>query len=300
MDKASIAPIFQHEGSGNFFRNARQLRNALRERLIAAYRLEHFSVFLLPSVTHGMLALAQLLSSHGRRVALAPGSHYAPIAQLFGTLPYEAASQPDVLIATHVCPYSGAVRALSRRQAPVEPVEPVELLDASHSFATNLHGQLIAGAELFVAPLHKHAALAAGLALVAVRSELAGGAPYTMLPLLEQSTASQAPLIQALQNLDHGGPLHFNKAAIGAIDAAPAGAALIRVSDPGCALPFACFRHPLFARLDQAALRKAGATYFPQPDTLRIAAWARAAIDDPAADLSTEVQASLHYLFRTP
>lgn len=294
MDSASIAPIFQHGESGNVFRDAKKLRNALREHLVAAYCLEEFSLVLVPSVTHGMLALAQLLAANGRQVALAQGSHYAPIAQLFATLPRSPGSQPDALITTHVCPYSGAVRRLSRQRTPVE------LVDASHSFATNLHEQLIANADVFLAPLHKHAALAVGLALIAVRKDLAADAPYAMLPLLEPSTASNAPLIQALQNVDHGGPLRFNKAAIGTVHVPAAGAALIRVSDVESALPFACFRHARFARLDRAALRNAGATYFPESDTLRIAGWARGAITDGAIDLAPEVQATLHHLFLTP
>ena len=299
MDHASIAPIFQHPGSGNVFRDAKKLRDELRARLIAAYGLQQFSLCLVPSVTHGLLALAQLLASHGRRVALDHGSHYAPIAQLFAALAHTAqgaAAPPDALITTHVCPYTGALRRLSRQR---RPREPVGLVDASHSFATNLHDELIASADVFVAPLHKHAALAVGLALVAVRHDLAAGAPYAMLPLLEPSTASQAPLIQALGQLDMSGPLRFNRAAIGAVLALRAGPSLVRVSAPESALPFACFRHPLFARLDQDTLRHAGATYFPQFDTLRIARWSRGALADPPLDFAPEVQATFHQLFQT-
>ncbi|HEU4844189.1 MAG TPA: DUF6024 family protein [Burkholderiaceae bacterium] len=299
MDQASIAPIFQHPGAGNVFRDAQKLRDELRARLIAAYRLQQFSLCLVPSVTHGLLALAQLLASHGRRVALAPGSHYAPIGQLFAPLAHRAqtdAAAPDALITTHVCPYTGAVRRLSRHRPPFELVE---LVDASHSFATNLHDELIASADVFVAPLHKHAALAVGLALVAVRHDLAAGAPYALLPLLEPSTASQAPLIQALGHLDTSGPLRFNRAAIGAVLAPQAGPSLVRVSGPGAPLPFACFRHPLFARLGKDALRHAGATYFPQFDTLRIARWSRGALADPPFDFAPEVQATFHHLFQT-
>jgi hypothetical protein len=294
MDSASIAPIFQREGPENVFRDAKKLRDELRARLVAAYRLQEFSLFLVPSVTHGMLALSQLLASNGRQVALARGTHYAPIEQLFGPILQIAESTPDALITTHVCPYSGAVRRLSRHSSPVE------LVDASHSFATNLHDALIATANVFVAPCHKHAALAVGLALIAVRNDVAAGTPYDMLPLLEASTASQAPLIQALRNLDNSGPLRFNKAAIGTVQAPQAGASLIRVSGAELALPFACFRHELFSRLDKNTLRNAGATYFPQFDTLRIAKWARGAIANAPTDLAPEVQATIHHLLQTP
>jgi hypothetical protein len=291
MDSASIAPVFQQEGSGNFFRDAKTLRNSLRERLSAAYRLQEFALFLVPSVTHGLLALVQLLAARGRHVALARGSHYAPVEQLFGALGNGDARPPDALITTHVCPYTGAVQRLSRSAAPIE------LVDASHSFATNLHRELVGSAKVFVAPLHKHAALATGLALIAVRHDVAATQPYELLALLEQSTASQAPLIQALRHLDESGPLRFNRAAIGAVHAPQMGTALVRVSDAGLVLPFACFRHELFARLGKAPLREAGATYFPQSDTLRVAAWARGSSADAPVDLAPQVQAALQHLF---
>lgn len=292
MDSASIAPIFQHEGAGNFFRDARMLRNALRERLAAAYGLQEFALFLVPSVTHGLLALVQLLAARGRHVALARGRHYAPIEQLFGALGNGGGRPVDALLTTHVCPYTGAVQRLSCEASPIE------LVDASHSFATNLHRELVSSARVFVAPFHKHAALAVGLALVAVRQDVAASQPYDLLALLETSTASQAPLIQALRNLDESGALRFNKAAVGAVHAPQVGAALARVSDAGLALPFACFRHDLFRRLDKAALREVGATYFPESDTLRIATWARGAKADAPVDLAPQVQAALQHLFQ--
>lgn len=293
MDSASIAPIFQPDGARHYFRDAKNLRDALRERLSAAYGLQDFSLFLVPSVTHGMLALAQLLTSHGRHVGLARGNHYAPIEQLFRPLSRHGGVNPDALIATHVCPYTGTVQPLSNRGAPVE------LVDASHSFATNLHRELVDSARVFVAPFHKHAALAVGLALVAVRHDLAGRTPYGMLSLLESSTAAQAPLLQALHHLDESGTSLCNKAAIGKVRAPQGVAALVRVSNVELALPFACFRHEVFARLDKTTLRNAGATYFPDVDTLRIARWKRGAIGDPAMDLAPDVQATIAHLFQT-
>jgi hypothetical protein len=294
MDSASIAPIFHPDSSGSYFRDARNLREDLRAGLSTAYRLEDFSLFLVPSVRYGLLGLMQLLTSSGKGVALCRGTHYAPIEQLFRMPPDELDPAPDILITTHVDPYLGTTRCLSRHRSPLE------LVDASHSFATNLHVDLVDAANVFVAPLHKHAALAVGLAFIAVRNELTITPPFNMLELLEQATASHAPLIQALRNLDKaGGTGLFNKAAIGGVKCECGNASIIRVSDDGLALPFACFRHMTFSQRDSAALWRAGATYFPGSDTLRIARFARGSIDGKMTNFASDVQTTLNRIIQT-
>jgi len=194
------------------------------------------------------------------------------------------------VITTHVAPYTGEVRCLYRYGSQLE------LVDASHSFATNLHPDLIATANVFIAPLHKHAALATGIALIAVRDEVLGTAPFNRLELLEQSTASHAPLIQALANLDKSHPSFFNIATIGPVTPGPGDPSLIRVSPDERKLPFACFRHASFATLDPATRIRIGSTYFPAFDTLRIARWARGTLDNSPADFTADVQAVLDYI----
>ena len=293
MDSASIAPLFQCQGNGNFFSHSKRLRDELRERLVSAYRLREFSLFLVPSVTHGMMALVQLSAFNGRRVALAQGSHYAPIARLFSSLAHTPIAVAASLITTHVCPYTGVVRQLSCHASQLE------LVDATHSFATNLHDDLLDTAKIFLAPLHKHAELAVGLALIAVRTKLAAEAPYDMLSLLESSTASQAPLVQALRNFEHSGAYRFNKAAVGVIHSLPADLSLCRVSSVDFSLPFACFRHAMFGRLDKSTLHHAGATYFPISNTLRIAKWLRGTMADTPTDFAEDVQATIAKLMKT-
>ena len=239
------------------------------------------------------MALVQLSAVNGRRVALAQGSHYAPIARLFSSAVRTPIAEAASLITTHVCPYTGVVRQLSCNASQLE------LVDASHSFATNLHDALLDTAKVFLTPLHKHAELAVGLALIAVRTDLAADAPYEMLPLLESSTASQAPLVQALHNFENSGAFRFNKAAVGAIHWLPADLSLSRVSSVDFALPFACFRHALFWRLDKSTLHQAGATYFPISNTLRIAKWLRGTMEDTPTDFAEDVQATIAALMKT-
>jgi Family of unknown function (DUF6024) len=292
MDSASIAPIFHPDQSGNFFRRTKQLRDELRIRLAEIYRLQDFSIHFVPSVRYGLLALKQWIELAGRRVRLRSGSHYGPIVELFRepiTWKYNAC---DAWITTHVAPYVGTVSRLSPSGSPLE------IADASHSFATNLHACLIETANVFVAPLHKHAALTVGLALIAVRHGLATIPARDMLDELEGATASPAPLIEALSNLERSGACSFNKATPGNVQASLADASIVCVSDLDFPLPFACFRHRAFSRLSKAVLHEAGATYFPAFDVLRIAKWARGTIDGDPVDFAADIRATLVRLTR--
>ncbi|WP_233837053.1 DUF6024 family protein [Paraburkholderia sp. ZP32-5] len=292
MDSASIAPIFHTDSNRNFFRHAKQLRDELRGRLVEIYRLQDFSIYFVPSVRYGLLALKHWLESAGWQVGLRGGSHYAPIAELFPQPIFRQYDGPDAWISTHVGPYDGAAYRLSA------PGALLEIVDASHSFATNLHAGLIEVADVFVAPLHKHAALTVGLALIAVRRELATMPVPGMLEEIEGTTASQAPLIEALNNLECSGVCAFNKAAIGDVRADLAETSIVCISDFQSPLPFACFRHQAFSHLARPALRQAGATYFPAFDVLRIARWARGPIDGDPIEFTADIRATLVRLSR--
>ncbi|MGF6964725.1 hypothetical protein OKW43_001730 [Paraburkholderia sp. WC7.3g] len=292
MDSASIAPILHPDPTVNVFRHTKQLRDELRVHLAEIYHLQAFSVHLVPSVRYGLLALKQWIELTGRRVGLRAGSHYAPIAQLFREPISWKHNACDAWITTHVAPYVGTVSRLYRSGSPLE------IVDASHSFATNLHAVLLETANVFVAPLHKHAGLTVGLALIAVRRDLAMIPEHDLLDELERATASQAPLIEALNNLERSGACSFNKATPGNVQARLVDASIVCVSDLDFPLPFACFRHRAFPRLSKAALHEAGATYFAEFDVLRIAKWARGTIDDDPVEFTADIHATLVRLTR--
>lgn len=292
MDSASIAPIFHPDPGGNFFRHTKQLRDELRDHLTEIYRLQAFSIYFVPSVRYGLLALKQWLELAGWRVRLRSGSHYAPIAELFREPTSQQYDGSDAWITTHVTPYIGTVSRLSQSGSPLE------IVDASHSFATNLHKGLIETANVLVAPLHKHAALTVGLALIAVRRELKTIPARDILDDFDGATASQAPLIEALNNLALPGAEFFNKARLGRLQRERAEESIVCVSNLDFHLPFACFRHQAFSRLSKTTLREEGATYFPELDLLRIAKWARGTIDAPPVDFAKDVHATLVRLTR--
>lgn len=291
MDRASIAPIFANQ-TGSFFRHTKQLRDELRGRLAETYRLQDFSIHFVPSVRYGVLVLKHWLELTGQRVGLRSGSHYAPIAELFREPVFWKYGVCDAWITTHVAPYVGTVCRLSASGSPLE------IVDASHSFATNLHADLIETANVLVAPLHKHAALTVGVAVIAVRNDLITLPSRDMLDEFEGATASQAPLIEALSNLDRSGACAFNKATTGNVQASLADASILCVSDLGFPLPFACFRHRAFASLSKAALHEAGATYFPAVDVLRIAKWARGNFEGDPIEFAADIRATLVRLTR--
>lgn len=269
MDPSSLSPALQQQHGDHYYREVNRLREVLRDKLTTVYRLENYDIFLVQSVRVGLAMLSHLLHKHNMSLKLAGHAHYQPIELLFSKpAPIDAPGQNSgINIVTHVNPYTGVINDLDALNAKT-------VVDGSHSFATGLHDELIANSSIFLAPLHKHASVAVGLTLIAVRPEHYSRLFRSELRLFEGSTVSQRPLLEAINAMEAEDWQPYNVASVEKIDLPLAnGLRLTSLSASG--LPFACF--PV-ATLSDEQLRKVkqmNGSYFEHTHTLRISRWAR-------------------------
>ena len=268
MDPSALSPQLQvQHGGGHFYKKVNQLREALREKLTEVYRLEQYDVFMVQSVSVGLAMLSHLLHKQNISLSLANHQHYQPIDMLFPPIVAQGMENSGVQIVTHVNPYTGQLNSLQKPQNRF-------VVDASHSFATTMHDDLIDHGSLFLAPLHKHASVAVGLTLIAVRPEDYSMLLRSELRLFEHATVSEAPLQQALETINAPGWQPFNVASVDAIDVwLPDGERLQSLSRPG--LPFTCFKVPKFTALQRQTVKELNGSYFEHSNTLRLSRWTR-------------------------
>lgn len=268
MDPSALSPQLQEQhGGGHFYKKVNLLREALREKLTEVYRLEQYDLFFVQSVSVGLAILSHLLHKQNISLSLAKHPHYQPIDQLFYHSVAEGSENSGLQIVTHVDPYTGALNNLDSPQQRI-------VIDASHSFATTMHNDLIRQGSLFLAPLHKHASVAVGLTLIAVRREDYSMLLRSELRLFEGSTVSDAPLQMALDTINAPGWQPFNAASIDRVDIwLPDGGRLQSIGQPG--LPFCCFHVPDFSEQQRQAVKALNGSYFEHSSTLRLSRWTR-------------------------
>ncbi|GBU13277.1 hypothetical protein AwEntero_18780 [Enterobacterales bacterium] len=264
MDPSSLAPALQQQHGEHYYREVNRLREVLRDKLTTTYRLEGYDIFLVQSVRIGLAMLSHLLHKHNLSLQLGEQRHYQPIELLFShPVPNDASAQNSgVNIVTHVNPYTGVIDDL-------EGCEGKAVVDASHSFATGLHDELITNSSIFLAPLHKHASVAVGLAIIAVRPEHYSCLFRSELRLFEGSTVSQRPLQEAIDTMDAPTWRPYNVASIEKIDLPLTnGLRLTSVSASG--LPFACFPVATLSEEQLRKIKQMDGSYFEHAHTLRI------------------------------
>ncbi|MTD39651.1 hypothetical protein GIX45_13725 [Erwinia sp. CPCC 100877] len=267
MDASSLSPDLQRVHGEHFYKRAAMLRDRLRDELTCIYRLTDYDIFFMQSVRVGLVILNHLFHRQEVMMRLAPHHHYPPIAGLFAGGGHCPPPPGELNIITHVHPGTGAVCNLKECGGK-------GVVDASHSFATLRHGELVRDSDIFIAPLHKHASLTPGLAIVALRASSHSLVLRSELQLFEEATASNRPLEEALETLSHPEWLPYNVAQVrSSALAMPTRHGLAPASVDG--LPFCCIRIP---PPDERLLRRAKAdsiSYFPDVGTLRLSSWAR-------------------------
>lgn len=165
--------------------------NKLRQAISRRYKLENHDIFFVPSMAAGRVILSHLFHRQELARSAARQGCNLPASEL-----HYSAAQPGepgiVPLISHVDPASGDISDLRDCRGK-------GVVDATHSFASALHEELVRDSEIFIAPLDKP--LAAALAIIALRTADFSTLLRSELRLFEQSTMPPEPLAQALHNI---------------------------------------------------------------------------------------------------
>ncbi|UCB31847.1 hypothetical protein J9874_02399 [Duffyella gerundensis] len=235
----------------------------LRLQLSRLYKLDRFDLFFMPSQHVARLILSQLMirqeaMNRQRRQFTFAASELQPSPRC---LPPQTDS---IAIIEHVSPLNGKVTAPDNHGGQ-------GVIDASESFATLLHGELVEHGQLFITTLGSHAALTHSLVLVALRTCAFSTWMRSELRLFEQSLVKVTAVEAALQRIASRSWQPYNVARVAPICLEQP--LLVRsVSAPG--LPFSCI--PLTPAWGSAlALSSGDGFYCRERGLLHLAASAR-------------------------
>ncbi|WP_130834265.1 DUF6024 family protein [[Erwinia] mediterraneensis] len=238
--------------------------NTLRALLSRHYRLEQFDLFFVPSLHIARIILSQLFlrqeqaRNHSRYAAL------YPISEL-NILPAVPVNAGSIALVPHVDIPQGRVCGLKECHSR-------GVTDATESFATLLHEQLVDEASLFVSRLDRHADLSADLVLIALRTQDFSTLVRSELRLFEQSMPLDEAVKAALARMKSADWRPWNVAVVDALQVAATGG-LHACQQPG--LPFACFTLTPEQRLRLPERLDRGMHFWPREKKLQVDAWAR-------------------------
>lgn len=292
LDAAALHPDLHCRSGEHYYRQCAAARTQLKELLVKHLAIQH-DLFLLANTSHGLLAALAGLALEAVNLDTSE-SKYPPYTA-FGRW---SAKIPTVRapLLTHVDPLSGHIEPIPK--AGSTPI----VVDAAHSFATIVHHRDVLRADVFICPLHKHAGIAAGLGLLAIKPGLAMPGLRSVASVAESGTACLFLLETAVRRiLAHEGrilnrlildldPKFREKlAAVGVVVLTPAGAGL----------PFICLQGAPPQRLVRNC-RRAGLfiKFFRDQDIVRISGATRGSLGTDPEDRSAYLQEALLDLLR--
>ncbi|WP_426816820.1 DUF6024 family protein [Winslowiella sp. 2C04] len=191
MDKSSLSPLRQKIADTSSEKDAKTLHNQLRQALSRLYKLENHDLFFVKSVTAGRVILSHLFHKQEVARCVARQTSQLPASELLNHRTARLGEPGKVPMITHVNPRTGKVNSL-------RGCEGKGVVDASDSFATSLHEELVRDSAIFITPLHRHASLSSGLAMIALRTTAFSTLMRSELRLFEASTVPARPLADAL------------------------------------------------------------------------------------------------------
>lgn len=171
------------------------MRNQLRQAISRLYKLENHDIFFVKSLSVGRVILSHLFHKQEVTRSLVRQASYQPASELIHYPAAQLGTPGIVPLISHVDPRTGD--AINLRECHGKGV-----VDATHSFATGLHQDLVRDSDIFIAPLGMHASLSSGLAIIALRTADFSTLLRSELRLFEESTVLPEPLAEALININ--------------------------------------------------------------------------------------------------
>jgi hypothetical protein len=297
LDPAAIHPrlnrgFCDRPGSGHYFRQCRQVREEIKSLIATVFRVPH-DLFIVNNSTSGLLAALFALTQVKATVSCREEclQTYPPYRALFAG-PCVDTGKAGAIFVTHVSPLTGRVAALDKGPGQMLVV------DGAQSFGTDLTDDLLATADIFVAPFHKHVGLTVGAGLLGLRRDIAG---YTMLrttfEIAEQGAAHLGLLCDLRRAAIAADGRFFNKARVSVtakVQEVCHGLRLEPVHGRDHAVPFLCLTSVTGEPLDRVVVpAMTRARYFAEENVLRFSFSRMGHRDDPPVDFAETVSRRL-------
>ncbi|WP_248616625.1 DUF6024 family protein [Photobacterium halotolerans] len=217
-DSSSIHPdLVKAFGTGlagkAYYKSYYRLKLNVQQKLNNIYCPEH-DLFMFTNTTDCLVnfLFACQLNKLGVKIDTGDEQHYPQYRHLFQLFSEVSVSGdcPDIQLVTHLSPVTGHLLDLS-------PLSGHSMLavDGAQSFATVHHSDLIKHSDVFFAPLHKHAGLHIGIAVLGIkRSHPLNQVLSSTLETVSSGARSLQDLMALEKRLSSAQPQCFNSAFI--------------------------------------------------------------------------------------
>lgn len=179
----------------------------LRLLISRAYKLEHFDLFFVPSLHIARVILSQLFLRQESTYSRSRQDACFPASELNAPLHYPPGLTGTFSVIDHVDRQTGTVRALTRYRGR-------GIIDASQTFATLRHSDLVQDGQLFITSLGEHASLTSALCLVALRTSEFSTLMRSELRLFESAMINLTAVDACLQRMESSSWQPYNVAQI--------------------------------------------------------------------------------------